>query len=120
MKRKGSILIAFTGIMLLAGCGGNSLGLDDERLLQATKDRAMSYADIKEGDYTEDDIELMRVCPAVREDEQDFDHAGDYLIFWQTTDDNNRNIDLMNESDYEVGSGANRYMIQDEGDCIDY
>ncbi|GIN14618.1 hypothetical protein J26TS2_44850 [Shouchella clausii] len=116
MKR---VVIVFTSLFLLSACGGNSLGLDEDRLLEATQERALSYADIKNGDYEAENIELVKVCPAIRENQIEFGHQGDYLIFWQTDDGNNQNVDLMDEN-YEVGAGANKFIPVEGEECLEY
>ncbi|MFV8830120.1 hypothetical protein [Alkalihalobacterium sp. APHAB7] len=105
--------------VVLTGCGGNPLGLDEERLQEGVVERAMKAAAVKNGDYTEDDIEVVEVCAAVRVGEEAFGHEGYYGVTWQTADGENRFEDRMDEN-YEVGGALNGYMIYEEIGCHNF
>ncbi|ADC52379.1 hypothetical protein BpOF4_21919 (plasmid) [Alkalihalophilus pseudofirmus OF4] len=106
--------------VVLTGCGGNPLGLDEERLQEGVVERAMTYADVKEGDYIEQDIELVKVCAAVPRGKQEYGHQGDYVVFWQTKDTEVQDHNHFNESDYIVEFGANSYEEFEEIGCHNF
>lgn len=116
MKR---VVIVFTSLFLLSACGGNSLGLDKERIVEATRDHAMNnIASVRDKGYEREQVEVIRVCPAT--EGNDFEHKGDYLVYWQTDDGDNQSVDVMNEDDYEVGFGSNRFTAIEEEDCLEF
>jgi len=101
------IIASSITILVLSACGGNELGLDEEKVENATKARAIKQNELKEKDYKEADIEVVKVCEAVRIGEEEYGFDGEYLIFWQTTDGDYKRQFVM-EDDYEVGYGTQR------------
>ncbi|MFC0560782.1 hypothetical protein [Halalkalibacter alkalisediminis] len=120
MKRL-AVSIFILGVTLTA-CGGNGspLGLDAERIQEGVTERAMNIAAVKNGDYEEEDIEVVRICAAVPRDKEAFGHQGDYVVFWQTTDGQIQHHNRLNEADYVVEYGANSYEEFEEIGCYDY
>jgi IMP cyclohydrolase len=120
MKRL-AVSIFILGVTLTA-CGGNGspLGLDAERIQEGVTERAMNIAAVKNGDYEEEDIEVVRICAAVPRGKEAFGHQGDYVVFWQTSDGQNQYEHRMNEEDYKVGGTVNRFEPYEDIGCYDY
>lgn len=117
MKRYGVLGLAV--LFILSACGGNDYSLNEDDILESTRDHAMnSVSEVRDNGYEREDVEIIEVCPAL--EGNDFDHKGDYLVYWKTSDGNNQNVDVMNESDYEVGFGSNRFTPMEEEDCIEF
>lgn len=112
--------ISLVSVMALSACGESLEGVDEERMLEATQAHAMDNARVQDGGYTEEDIEIVRACPAIQGGKEEFGHQGDYLIYWQTTDAEHQLGHRMNTSDYEVGGSVRMYAPTSEEDCVDY
>lgn len=105
MKR---LLFAFSILLFLTACGGNKLDLDIERTLSAVAERSSNY--------DEEDIELVRACETVKIGEEEFGFDGEYIIFWQSKDGEEKREYTM--ENYEAGFGADRLEIIEDR-CID-
>ncbi|WP_163531449.1 hypothetical protein [Halobacillus ihumii] len=102
--------------VLLTACGGNKLELDLEKVQNAVAEEALKKKSIEEGDYTKEDIEVVKVCESVELDETKDDFKGQYIVDWKTNDDKYE-LDFSMNSDYEVGYSSSRLKpIEDR--CI--
>jgi uncharacterized protein YcfL len=109
------VIIALSSILLLlVGCGGNQLDLDEEKVSSVVADRALQQKVIKEGDYKEQDIDVVKVCEAIKEGKVDYEFQGEYIIYWETKDGNYQRTFLM--KDYEISHGDVNYEPTDS--CI--
>jgi hypothetical protein len=112
----------FVGALVVSGCGSgtNPFGLDEERLQKGVEERALQNAKVKEGEYTEEDIELVSVCAAVKNGNSAFGHQGDYVVFWQTVDSEVQRYAHFHEDDYAVEHGADLYEEFEEIGCHNF
>jgi hypothetical protein len=117
MKRLLTTLL-LSGVVL-TGCGGNPFGLDEEKVQRGVVDRALSVANVKEGGYQEEDIEVVQICGVVQSGKEEFGHQGYYSVSWQTKDGDHQYTHRMNENDYEVGGSLSMYKLDEEIGCYD-
>ena len=117
MKRIFIVLVL--AVFMLSACGGgNKLDLDEEKVQNATAAGAINEKIIKDNNYEEKDIEVVKVCEAVEEGEEDFGFDGEYLVYWQTNDGEYKREFVMT-SDYDIGYGTQRLKdIEDR--CISF
>lgn len=108
--------------LILVGCGNSNtpFGLDGERLQESVAKQALTYATIEKGGYIEEDIELVSVCAAVKKGNAAFGHQGDYVVFWQTLDEEIQEYNWFNEDNYIVEFGANSYEEYEDMGCHNF
>ncbi|WP_461611865.1 hypothetical protein [Cytobacillus kochii] len=108
--------------LILTACGGSNspLGLDGEKIQKGVNEMAMKFAEVKDGNYEEKDIELVKLCGVVPNGKKEFGHQGDYVVLWQTKDGKVQEENRFNESDYVVEFGADRYMVYEDIGCYEY
>jgi hypothetical protein len=112
---KKTIIAVSSTLLLLAGCGGNKLDLDEEKVKNAVSKQALEQKVIEEGNYKKNDIEVVKVCEAVKKSEKDYGFQGDYIVKWQTNDGKYQRDFMMN--DYKISYGTNNFEeISDQ--CI--
>lgn len=114
MMKKMIVLLFF--LFLLVGCGNKEkkLDLDMDKVKDLVIDKALEQKVIQEGDYKREDIHPIKVCEAIEFGNEKFD--GDYIIFWQTSDDlYKRDFTMKN---YELDYGVRYEEVQDR--CIDF
>jgi hypothetical protein len=109
------IILLTIGIFVLGGCGANDTKLDKEKTQDAVSKRALEQKVIKDGNYKEEDIQLVKACEAVENGKTEFD--GDYIVSWKTKDDKYNRTFLL--KDYKATNGDVNYQeIKDK--CIEY
>ncbi|MYL43897.1 hypothetical protein [Virgibacillus salexigens] len=113
--KKISIVLGVS-ILLLSACGGNKLDLDEEKVQSATAEEAAGQKVIEENNYKEEDIQVLKVCEAVKQGEEDYGFNGEYIVYWQTNDGEYKR-DFSMTSDYEIGYGSQR-LEEIEDRCI--
>lgn len=119
------IIPLVASLLFLSACG-NSLGLDQEQLQEATQTNAMDIRKMNTNGYEEEDVEIVRVCPAVKSNEASFDEGDgydSYIVYWQTSDGElqyDHRMDINGESNYEVGGSTSLYNESTETECVEY
>jgi hypothetical protein len=111
MTMKKTVIVTFSTLLFMAGCGGNKLDLDEEKVWNVVAERALQQKVIEEGNYKKSDIEIVKVCEAVKEGKEDYGSQGEYIVFWQTKDSKYQRTFLM--KDYEVSHGDVNYNPTD-------
>jgi len=112
-------IVIMSAVFMLSACGGgNKLDLDEEKVKSATAAEAAGQKVIKENNYEEKDIEVVEVCEAVEEGEEDFGFDGEYIIYWQTEDGEYKR-DFSMTSEYEIGYGS-QSLEEIEDRCITF
>jgi uncharacterized protein YcfL len=117
MTMKKTVIVICSTLLFVAGCGGNKLDLDEEKVRNVVAERALQQKVIKEGNYKKSDIEIVKVCEAINKRKKEFGFQGDYIVYWQTKDGKYQRDFMMN--DYKIEYGTNNYEeVQDR--CINF
>lgn len=103
------------GMLLLGGCGSDDAALDEKKTHEAVSKRALEQKVIQDGDYSAEDIQLVKACEAIENGKTEFN--GEYIVSWKTKDDKyNREFMIK---DYKVSYGTNNYKANSDK-CIEY
>lgn len=113
---KKTLIILPALLLTLAGCGGNKLGIDEEKAQKAVIKEALEQKVIQEGNYKSSDIELVKVCEAVEKGKEDYGYDGNYITYWQTKDKKYQRTFLL--KDYKALYGDVNFKAIDDR-CID-
>lgn len=116
MKKRAMVMGGIL-VVLLTACGGNKLDLDLEKVQEMTAKEALNKKSIERDDYEEENIEIVKVCEAVKVGEEDYGFDGQYLVYWQTDDGEFKN-DFVMQGDYDIGYGTQR-LVEIEDRCLD-
>ncbi|MFG6120905.1 hypothetical protein [Thalassobacillus sp. B23F22_16] len=108
------VFVACT-LLILAGCGGNNLDLDEKKMKQAVVEQALERHDIREGGYEASDIEVNSICEAERKSEKDVPQH--YFVHWETNDGEIYEKNTVMKK-YEKDGAADFYEKTEE--CINY
>lgn len=111
---KKMILIGL-GVFLLGGCGTNESELDEKKTHEVVSKRALEQKVIKEGKYSEEDIQLVKACEAIENGKSEF--KGDYIVSWKTKDDKYNRTFLL--KDYKASNGDTNFKETNDK-CIDF
>jgi hypothetical protein len=109
------LILIGLGVFLLGGCGTNESELDEKKTHEAVSKRALEQKVIKEGEYSEEDIQLVKACEAVENGKSEF--KGDYIVSWKTKDDKYNRDFIM--KDYKISYGTNNYKSNSD-QCVNY
>lgn len=104
-------------VLLLTACGGDKLDLDVDKTQQAVADRALHNEDRTEK-YEVEDIELVKVCEAVRMGEEQFGFDGEYIVHWQTSDGELKETYRM--ENYEANLSTSNLEPVSDDRCIEF
>jgi uncharacterized protein YcfL len=117
MTMKKTIIVIFSTLLFMTGCGGNKLDLDKEKVRNVVAERALQQKVIKEGNYEKNDIEIYKVCKTVDKDNKDLGFQGVYRVYWKTSDGEYNDAFIL--EDYKAKYGNNNYSdIEDS--CIEW
>ncbi len=103
-------------LLLLTACGGNKLDLDLEKVQNAVAERAVQSTSLEEDGYNSENVEIVRVCEAVKVGEEDQGFDGEYIVYWQTDDEELKN-DFRMDKNYEADLSTQR-LTEIEDRCI--
>ncbi|MDQ0186690.1 hypothetical protein MKX78_23725 [Cytobacillus sp. FSL R5-0569] len=108
--------------LILTACGGSNspLGLDGEKIQKGVNEKAQEIANIKNGGYKEEDIELVQLCAVVQNGKEEFGHTDLYTVSWQTSDGEHQYKHRMSSDDYVVDGATKRYTVYEDIGCYEY
>ncbi|MGD6793833.1 hypothetical protein [Metabacillus indicus] len=109
------LIVIGLGVFLLGGCGTNEAELDEKKIHEAVSKRALEQKVIKDGNYSTEDIELVKACEAIENGKSEF--KGDYIVSWKTKDDKYNRDFIM--KDYQISYGTNNFKTNSDR-CVKY
>ena len=113
------LIVIVLAVFMLSACGGgNKLDLDEEKVQSATAEEFLKKKSVAEANYEKEDIEIVKVCEAVEEGEEDIGFDGEYLVYSQTKDGEYK-LDFSMTSEYELGYGS-QSLEEIEDRCITF
>ncbi|MCP3029659.1 hypothetical protein [Halobacillus sp. A5] len=115
MKR---LVFVASALLVMAGCGGNNLDLDEDRMKSLITEEAAGQKVIEKSGYKEDDISVVKACKAYEEKSTEDDFENQYIVYWETNDGEYER-DLMLDGETEEVYYSPRFEeITDE--CVEY
>lgn len=113
---KKEVLVLGFSIFVLVACGSDKLNLDMDKVHKSVTDRALHH-ESKSSIYDPEDIEITKVCKAVRPDEEDFGFDGKYLVYWKTNDGELKDVYRM--EDYKANLSISNLEVIDDS-CVEF
>lgn len=110
-------LLVIVSLLVLAGCGGNEFGLDEEKVNNAISNAALEQKVIEDGGYEGEDIEVYKVCKVIENGKEDLGFQDIYRAYWKTSDEKHSDKYIL--EDYTAGYGNNNYSDMEDS-CIDW
>lgn len=115
--KKAVFVLCLVICLAVAGCGGKEGALDTKQVHEAVAEGALKEKDIQDGQYTKDDIQVLKACKAIKKGKEQFGFDGYYLVYWQTKDKKYQRSFVL--KDNQVSYGTNIYNPTDECQKID-
>jgi uncharacterized protein YcfL len=114
---KKTIIAVSSTLLLLAGCGGDKLDLDEEKVKNAVSKQALEQKVIEDENYKESDIEIYKVCKTVENDKKDLGFQDIYRVYWKTSDGKHNDKFIL--EDYKAKYGNNNYSDMKDS-CVEW
>jgi uncharacterized protein YcfL len=103
------------GMLLLGGCGSDDAALDEKKTHEAISKRALEQKVIQDGDYSAEDIQLVKACEAIENGQTESN--GEYIVSWKTKDDKYNRTFLL--KDYKATNGDTNFK-ENKDKCIEF
>lgn len=104
-------------LFLTAGCGGNELDLDVDKIQDMVSTRVPQGKGMQEEGYTTEEIKVVKICEAVEKGKEDLGFDGNYIVYWKTTDGKHQNTLLLDNNSELSHGDVNYNPVEDR--CVE-